>query len=248
MFNIETPNTINQIKTVFHGFGMWDVNERTTSAPTKIKLFHLTYYTAFLTSIVVEAFSTNNPDDSVFLSACAIILSVHAVRMFYIMFRKSEILHLINALGTHSTTERKEFFEVNKKLRMFTKLSNTFVSACTADLVFLSIFPAISGKKMIVNIAFPFQNGQSSYWMKHAFIILGCIYPILCFFLSIIILYLLVSCAIKYETLGNQLKSIGVTTGRTDEKIKLNGVKTENHKFFIKDLIDAVNAHRKINE
>lgn len=86
---------------------------------------------------------------------------------------------------------------------------------------------------MILNIALPWEDGPIIYWIKHVFIVIGCIYPIVSISLTIIIMYLMVNIEIKYEMLGNQLKVLGTINNRTNENVKLKVSKTE---IFLRDL------------
>lgn len=249
MYRTEIPKVINQILAVFYKIGIWDVPERTKFSRIGLKLFHFIYYITFVISIIMGAFLTTDSDEFVFLSGVSFGVCLHIVRMFYIISRKEKILNFIQAIGLHTTNEVVEFVEINRKLKKLTKFATYFVSGCIVDLIFLTIFPVLSGKKMIVNIAFPqsfpWENGPSTYWIKHLFIVIGCIYPIILILLTIIVMYLMLNYAIKYEMLGNQLKVLGVknTSSKKTEKMKVC-----KEELFVKCLIDAIQNHREINE
>lgn len=245
MYSTEIPRIINQLIAVFYKIGIWNVPERTKFAQIGLKLFHSIYYTTFVMSFVVGAFLTTDPDELVILSVGSIALSLNIVRFFYIISKQNEILNFIHVIGSHTANEGEEFVEVNRKLKNFTKFSTSFLTACIVNLVFFAIFPFLLSKKTIVDIAFPqsfpWENGPSTYWIEHAFIIVGSMYAILWTSLSVIILYLMLNGAIKYEMLGNRLRILGQQNVNKKQKV----LKTE---LFLEDLIATIENHQKINE
>lgn len=253
MYNIELPKTVNRIIAVFYGLGLWDTQEHQTGYwSTALKMFHFAYYISCVTSIAVKALLTNDTDDSVFLTALAILATVHVFRMLYIILKKNETTKLIHKIGTHTTNDTDEFVRVDNKIKKFMKFGNGFLLACICEVSMVIIFPILSHEKPIINVAFPF-NGRIVFWIKQMFVLFGALYSVVCVCLSVIIWYLLLNCAIKYELLGVELRNLG------DCKImhpsndcttvqKLSNLKRQDLENFLGDLIEAVKSHREINE
>lgn len=248
MFNIQVPSTITHTLAVFYGLGFWDSNNKSVFFSNALKLFHFTYYVSFGTSIAVGALISNNPDDFTFLSALFIIVVVHFVRMLYLFGKRTEIIDLIYRIGTHSTNERSELTQVKRKLEIFTKFAKTFYSACYVNVFLALISPIFSSEELLINIAFPWKSLRAVFWISHAFIVLGCVLSLTVYILTLIVWYLMLNAAIKYELLGTQMRNMGVvyTADTSNVKLKLSTKAKQN--LFLSDLIKVIKAHRKIIE
>lgn len=241
MYTIEIPHIINQIYAVFYGLGMWDIKDRITIYEILQKLFHVIYYLSFLTSTAIGAIITDDLDDFVFSTAIAIIATVQLCRLFVIIWKKDEILMLVNQSGLHFTEELGEFIQVNKKLKKFERFVKYVILALLVEAFLMLIFPIFFRGKLLISSAFYWQNSQISFWIIHIHTVLGCTHSIVCILLSVIVCYLMINCAIKYEMLGNRLKNMGADTN--DPKVS----KTEHQQLlFLKDLIDLIEAHQNI--
>lgn len=251
MYNVELPNTINQIIVVFYELGLWDTQQKTVFCTTAVKMIHVAYYISCVTSIAVKALITNDPDDSVFLTALAVLATVHIFRMVYIILKKSETIELVHEIGTHSTNSIEEFIQVDNKIKKFMKFAKAFILACFCEVSMIIIFPAISNEQAIINVAFPLRNSRMTFWVKQVFVLIGALYSVVCVFLSIIIWFLLLNGAIKYEMLGSKFRNLGDTktkdtsTDFTTKKVIIS--KTRQQQEFLKDLKEAIKTHRKIN-
>lgn len=254
MYYSEIPDTIIRMTAVFYRLGMWDSTENRTYRVVTLglKLFHFVYYAMFVVSVALGAFITNDSDEFVFLMCVTTVVALHVFRMFHIMWKKEEILSLIHQVGIHSANNEQELFLVQKKLLAFVKFAKYFIVMCGIGVFFIAIFPVLSrGKLLIFNIAFPFdrKNSVVAFWLANAFITSGGIYSILCFLLSIIIWYLLINVAIKYEILGNQLRNLCVSTVKGSTTVtKQKRSNIEQRQIFPKNLIVAIKTHQKIQE
>lgn len=243
MYNIELPKTITQICAVFYGLGLWSIRDGTTFRENRQKIFQFTYFVSFLISIVVGAIVSNDKDELIFLTVLSIGVSVHALRLFYIIWRKNEILSLIGQCSNYSINKQKDFIRVNKKIILFFKFVNFFIFMLIIAFFLISIFPIFSsGKLLIVNIAFPLdrKHSQIEFWITHVYVVIGCTYCILCTLLSIIIWYLMINCAIKYEILETEFRKIGVQNLKT--------TKITGEQLFLKDLKIAIKSHQETYE
>lgn len=247
MYSIEIHEGLQQIFTIFYGLGMWDIEKRRFFYQSGLKLFHFIYYLLFFLSIAVGACITNNNDELIMLTVASIIAAVHMFRLAYIIWRQNKIISLIHQLSAHSTNDRQEFIKVNNKLENVVKIAKAFLFLCCSGVPLISIHPILSDNKLlIVNIAFPldWKNSSIKFWITHAYIVLGSIYGVLCYLLSIIVWYLMINSAVKYEMLGNQFGIMGFSkkTSATSQKV----AKITKEQLFVEDLDAALKSHQKI--
>ncbi len=246
MYNTDIPDIIIRITESFYWLRVWSRNERTACFGTAIKVFHFAFFLSFLTSVIGGAFLSSDTHEFIFLADLTILLVVHAVRMFYIIWKKNDILTLIHQIGSHYANEFGELVSFTKKLKMFDKFAKTFVLICIIEVLFALIFPVVSSQKILLNIAFPWKTGATTFWITHSFIAIGCAYSILWFLLSVIIWYLMINLSSKYQLLGNQLRNMGVI--KTKQIIDgSTQSETLQEELFLKTLVEAVRTHQKIN-
>lgn len=246
MYYVEIPNTINQIIVIFYELRLWNNKARTTFWERGIKFFHFIFYSSFVMSFAVEAFIHDS--DIIFLAVAFLITCLHMIRFCNIIWKMNEILTLINQLGTHCTNDLEKSIKVKNKLGRFMKFTKCFISACSFEGLLVLIFPIVSKKKLLTDFGFSWETHRIAFWLTDVYNFLGVVYSVLIFFLAIIIWYLMMNGAIRYEILGNQLQNMGmnrrnVMTAQSD-KISL----TEQEMLFIQDLIDAVEAHKTISK
>lgn len=251
MYNIQLPSTINRIIAIFYGLGLWHVKDKTDFCSTTLKMFHFSYFLSFFASIAVKALITNDSDEFVFFAALSIIVAVHVIRMFYIISKKPEIIKLIHQIGTHSTTDIEDAIHFDKKIKNFMKFGKTFMFGCIVEVSLFIIVPALLNDATIINIAFPFGNLRSIFWIKQTFLLIGGGYSVLCVFLSIIIWFLMVNAAIKYDLLGNQLQNLGVMR-KVDQTVEIEQKQFTSNRtkqdIFMADLIVIIQSHQKVNQ
>lgn len=251
MYNIQLPSTIDRIIVIYYGLGLWNVKDKAGFCSTALKMFHFSYFLSFFASIAVKAIVTDDSDEFVFFTALSIIVSVHVIRMFYIIAKKPEILKLIHQIGTHSTTEIEDAIHSEKKIKNFMKFGKGFMFACIVEVSMFIIVPALLNDATIVNIAFPFGNLRSIFWIKQTFLLIGGAYSILSVFLSTTIWFLMVNAAIKYDLLGNQLKNLGVMR-KVEQAVEIEPNQITSNKteqdIFLADLIAIIQSHQKVNQ
>lgn len=250
MYNIDLPDTINRIMVIFYGLRLWNMTEGTAFRSIALKVFHFSYFLSFLASIVVKAVRTSDSDEFVFFIALSIIVTVHVIRMLYIILKSSETINLIYQMGTHSTTEMESFIHVDKKIKKFMKFAKTFILLCAVEVSMFIILPAIWIEVTLINVAFPLGDHRNVFWIKQTFVLIGGVYSVLSVFLSVIIWYLMLSAAIKYDMLGYRMRNLGVmstaTTDSTVQKVIIS--KTIEQQMFLKDLIETIKTHQKTNK
>ncbi len=250
MYKIERPNTIHQLLDIFYRFGMWTCRDVTTFRENCRKLSYFIYFVSFFLSAVIGAYVTDDKDECIFLTVVSVILVVLAYRMWLILYRRNGFLLLLNEIGTHSTNDREEFIQINKKLNGLMKFVCFYLVVLAMGCIFVSVLFPMTTKIHVLNIAIPFDRNHSeiAFWVKSAFLFGGLVCAILCDILTKMVWYLMLNISIEYEILGSQLRRMGKSirpgsTNVTNVKVSLAAQK----QLFLKDLIAAIQTYDKIN-
>lgn len=226
---------------------MWHRGNKATVTETGVKFFYSIYYLVFPISLVGGAVSVTNRDESLFLIEAAIISSVELFKLLYIIWKKDEILDVLNRIGVYSMEEKEEFTLANDKLNRLMKFTSMFLSsAYFCGLCVVLVFPFLgSERSLFFNIAFPldWKTNEFSYWIAFGFIFTETILTAISMLFSVIIWYLMVNCALRYEILGHQIQNMGVikpVEGITNRR------KISN--LFLQDLFAAIESQKHIKE
>ncbi len=244
MYKIDIPETIHRLMGIFYRLGMWSDTNVISLSENCRKLFYFIYFVSFGISIGLGAHSTDDQDESVFLTVLSIIAIVQTYRMWIILWSKNEVLLLVNQIGSHSTDDRETFVRINKTLNVFTKFLRYFLLVVASmSFVCVVLFPATE-KHVILNIALPFDsdNNEIAFWVASAFVGVGFFFAAVCAIITKLIWYLMLSVSFEYKILGNQLRKMGIST-RTDRKASL----AAQQQLFYKDFIAAIQTYDKIN-
>lgn len=241
MHKTDVPTVIYRIMAVFYALKLWSNKEVASFYERGLQFFHSMYFISFITSTVVRACTADEKGDSIILVVGVIIAFVHIFRLWYAITKQKEILTLIDQLGVHSTNDREKSHQVNNKLNNWMNFARYFLLICTSTVTFSTIFPLFSNSMLLYDTGFPADGSRTTFWILHMFTSVGSYYGVLLFSFSPIIWYLLISGAIKYEMLGNQLRDMGVVNSRNrkvSNKIQQN--------LFLKSLIEAIQTHQRV--
>lgn len=187
------------------------------------------------------AWLADDTNDSILSTVLFIQFTVHTFRMHCFLSNETEIVALIHEIGKQVTNDHNEFLKVSKKLKICMQLVNSFILTILCAIPFFS-----SDKKLVFYIAIPldWKNDATEFWLAHAYIVVGAAYAVVCGLFTIIIWFLMINCAIKYEMLGNQLRSVSEigTMGKS------NVSKTYQQKMIVQHLIVAIERHQSTNK
>lgn len=248
MYRIEIPHTINHAIAIFFRLGMWRAEVKTTLSGSQI--FYFIYFLSFTLSVVLGAHTTVDKDECIFLTVISIICIVQGYRLWCILWERSAIFRMVNEIGTHHISDQKVFILINKKLKMFTKFTQYFMLLVFAAFIFALIEPIANGKRLFLNIVFPFDRSNSEivFWMEFLFIAGAMFLSVISSLFTIIIWYLMQSVVLKYNILGKQFENVGVI------KTDINGIETqlkvslvEQQKCYLKDFITAIESYEQID-
>lgn len=228
----------------FHRIGFWQREDESTVRGTSIKILYSIYYLLCSVSLIAGAISSDNKDESIFLTESAIMGVVVSVKLFYITWEKKQIIELLRRIGVYSIEAEENFTLVNKKLR-------NFMNIVTVVLCYIYFGVASSGfvapfigkeRKLFFNIGFPFdyKNNEIAFWIAYAFVCSEIVLAEFVFLLSVIIWFLLINCSVQYEVLGNRIRNMGAV--KSERKIS----QREKQNLFFVELIKVVKSHQQI--
>lgn len=250
MHSMEKPKIIDLIISSFYRLGLWHRGDLDTVNETGIRIFYSIYHLLFPISILSGVVTSGSTDESIFLVEEAIVVTVLSVKLFHIIWRKKEICDLLEVLSVYLIEDHKVFTVVRDKSKDFTKFVTIFVllSSVTAMCAVLVVPFVGSEKKLFLNIAFPLENWKCdniSFWVAFTFFSTEVLLTYMGFLFSVLIWYFMFNCAIRYEMIGYQIRSMGVVN-ETDKKRKISDV--EKEKIFRLDFVTTVESHERINE
>lgn len=101
MYRVELHNGIKQIIAVFHLFGFWDNGIESPWNKTT-KIFMYLFYATFPMSLVAGALNCHTKQESIFLLVVAIAALVQLCKLYFIIWKKSEIFAFIADVGSIS--------------------------------------------------------------------------------------------------------------------------------------------------
>lgn len=243
MYTITVPKRIEQIISLFHFIGYWRNDDGRDIRKWILQLWHLVTYVLFVLLLAAGAFTSDNETESVYLAVVTITALVIAVRMYYFLWKKDQIVRLIHIMGAFSTTYKEDFIKVEDKVRIFIKLISFFwvTLLCTISGKVIISLPIFTSEKVLpLNIYFPLNwktEGPLAYWMAFGFVTYACMTTIVCMLFNVIIWYLMMACEAKYQMLGNEIRNIGT-------KI----TQKENKDLFLHELITLIINHQNLQE
>lgn len=247
MHTITVPRRINQIISLFYFIRLWRCDAVSDFSIMISRIVHLIVYIYYPVSLMTGAFTNDNESEEMFLVVLSIVTFVLAIRLYYILWRKDEIIGFIRKLGAHSITDSEQFDRVNHKITMFIKfitlMELTLLGAVIAMTIITS--PIISAEKQLpMNIYFPadWKHNEIVYWIAFTFVIYEMIISMSSSLLNPVIWYLMMSCAIKYQTLGHEFQNLGFNTGEKSLTEKITSV-DENGDLFHTKLILLIKNH-----
>lgn len=244
MYAVNVPEIIHLIIKAFYRTGLWHLGDEVTVGMMLTKLFFSIYHVLLPLSLFVRAYTTDKSDESIFMIEMGFVFSVLTIKLLYIIWRKKEIVALVNRFGVYSLDNLEQFAMADDKMQSFNKITKFFIVVIyLTNLVAVPVFPFIgSDKKLFYDIAFPldWRNNDFAFWMAFMFLNTELLLSIVAFLFSALTWYLMISCTIKYEILGMFLINMGI---RNNTSIKSA---SDKRNAFLQDLVVAVNSFSQV--
>ncbi|XP_037032673.1 odorant receptor 94a-like [Bradysia coprophila] len=243
MFHVQIDKVIQQTVSLLYYIGIWHRGDEPTAKELRTKFFYCIYYLMFLVSLVVGSVVSEKEDEAIFLVEASIAIAVLTVKLWYLIWKQKPILDLLNQIGVFSIRYEADVGVFNVKLRQFRKFVLLVCVMATVACFEVLFVPFVAKKKnLIFEIGFPldYKNSEIAFWIANSFILTECVLSMITTFFFILIWYLLLSCSLRYNLLGSELKKLGqIISEETNDAI------SEKRKqiIFMQDLKASIVAH-----
>lgn len=242
MYKIEVHKRIHQAIVLFHFVGLLESDN--DSVFRKRSNIHLVLYLFFVVSVALGVYKSNDKFEIIYLAVMWIGSIVQTVRLSYILWKEEKILNFIHQMGVYSIKDYEQFYRTNNRIEAFIKFISSFQLMTFCATIVLLTTP-LYGRSLPLNIYVPldWQVNAMVYWMAYLFVVYSIMLSVVCAVLNTIVWYLMLSCAIKYQILGNDFKNVDLIN---DEEKMLDKRKREKQNFLLKELIVLITKHRNL--
>lgn len=245
--SIKTHEIIDKIIIVLKATGMWQIEEQSYFRKLGKKLVVFTVGLSFTISLIFGAVISDDRNEAIFLLSIGISSALMDVKLAYVLWKKEEITTFLNRICTQVVRRKEELNEINKKLNSFAKLAYTAMITTSVSVSFFIVLtlPVFSAERRLpVNVAFPFdwKNCLLFYWMGHTFVISGVVCVTIATYFTIVYLYIMLNCSLKYQVLANEFRNMDLANVAiiNDFPIKMQ------EKLHLQALIRLIEKHREL--
>lgn len=157
------------------------------------------------------------------------------------------MLDLLVRIGAFSIEDSEDLTAVNKKLKTFMKFVVSLLTIISVTTFFAIIVPIFgSENKLFFNIGFclDWKNNDIAFYLASAFLTTEATMTIIGMLFSTLIWYLLMTCTLRYEVLGSQIRDIGVIKANEATTNKRKVSNAEKQKIFFRDSIATIESHQ----
>lgn len=229
--------------------GIWREGNASNLLEKCRKYFFLGYCIIFQIFNDLSAYISDDVNETIFLTEIGVFYSVITFKQVYLLWKKDEIMSLLNdPITTHSTEYRDTSNYVNGKLKKFLRFLHIYLwmLGITSTFIGMSCFPIFTNERKLpyfISYSFEWTESEIVYWIMYGFVTLAIVYGYLFNLVTIFIWYLMFNYSLAYEVLGNQLRNLGVYQ-ETNEKFESCGTKDSD--LYHVELIRSINVHRNI--
>lgn len=237
--NIEVPPRITQIFSLFYFMRLWRVGDVSDFS----KFVQMILYFNYPASLLAGAFTNANETQQIFMIVASIITVVLTVRLYYILWKKDEILGFVHTFGSHSIQDNDQYNRVTNRISTLMKsilLLELMTSFCIVGLAVTSLPIFTTEKKLPLNVYIPldWKHNDFIYWTAYVLLVYDFVLTLVCILQNVIVSYLMMSCAIQYETLGIELRNVGYIS---------EGKRSNEEQFYVK-LLDMIRRHQELQK
>lgn len=252
MYVVELENGMSRLIKLFFAIGFWHRGDNPTLTQIVINTFYCVYYLFFPISLIAGAITNENSAESVSLLAIALSNVTLVVKIYHIIWRKKDILQMMNRNCIYTVDDQETFILIDNKLKSLMKFFTVFAFSA-AMAAFCSIIAHIGylgrERQLFFKIGFPFdyKTNEIAFWLALAFNSTEEIVAVLIIFFSTIVWYLMVHCAFKYEILGHKLRTLGLLK-RDSTAVFQYKRRAEKEEQFLRNLIFGIHFYREVRE
>lgn len=245
MFRVKIHKRIEQIFSILYRVGIWHRENEETVGERRLKLFYSFYYSLLIISLIAGCLESDNKNEQIFLVQTILLATVVLVKLLYLIWRKKEILELLNRICYFCVED-----QIDDKLKNLMTLVTIFIILSNFGAFFSSTILPIhfrNERKLFYTVGFPldWKNNEFAFWLAVAFLFTETIFVSFSFLFSAIMSYLLVNCSLRYKTLGKQIKRMGEIEESEYERPISNA---ERDNLYLRDLLEAIASHKNLKE
>lgn len=245
MYRVEVQPKINLLISLFYKVGIWDESYVESSVwRTILKLFLSIYFTSYILSLIVGGIVSDVIEESIPLILAGTLACVIWVKFHFMIYKKSEILHLLNEVCVYTIRDRKSISKANEKLRNITKFITVLVSTSVITGFYCLTFSPLYTRKLFFNIAFPFdyKSSETAFWLAYTYMTTVYVLVVIGMLFNVFLWYFMYSLALRHRLLEHQITSMGRCSDH--ENVSL----VDKSGFFNQDLIAVIRIHEKTKE
>lgn len=211
MYRVDVHNFVKRIMSTFQLIGWWDSDGQTKWS----NLRKLCLFVIFVSFCVALGVGVINKDDS-FLAVVALSATVQIFKLYYIIWRSSDVRHFIYSVGSFELDSREDFDHVNGQVKRFARVMNTFLIYTVVPVIVAALFSAVANllgkqKFLLCNVSFPldWNHTELGFWMAFVFVYLNCFYAITSIQLDVIVWYVMMGFTTRLQLIGNNFRRLG---------------------------------------
>lgn len=252
MFAIEVDKTIRYFINVFYRVGIWSSDDESSFRKFGKKFVYIVFGALFPIFFATNSFLCSDRNESIYSVLTALEAAIQYVKLLYLLFKKDEILALVNnkidPIENHSDYDKN-----NKKLKKFMRFARPYCISIyiTVALLIVIKLPVFSSDKGLpFFISFTWNDSAIIYWLAFSYMLLS---TPLCATVNLstpLIWYIMLNCSIKYELLGIKLRNVGSGNKTIEPRVKKNqkNLKLTRGSTYVEDLIIFTKDHRRLAE
>ncbi len=234
----------------FYRMGIWSRLNEETVREKILKIFYTFYFPLGISSLITGAIATDDDDERIFLTQISINCMVLQAKLLYLIWRKSEILEILNRVCCYDVNDHEELIFINNMLEnLLTFTIVVFGAVNFSEFTSVVIVPIQfhDEKKLFFNIGFPLdtENDEFAYWLADIFLATQMVIVTISLLFSVIVWYLMANCGLRYKVLGEKIKRIG---GIKPVDGKMTNKREISDSLYNRDLVDAIESHKNLKE
>ncbi len=255
METIKPHKIIYRIIALLRAFGVWETDSQSNFRKLLKKFTLLIFTVTFCTSLALGAIDSVDRNEAIFLVASSIAFGLVNVKLSYILWKKKDLDKFLNRICVHTVEREEEFIKINKKLNNFANVAYTAMAAMSSSITVLivSSMPFFSAeRRLAVNIKFPFdwKTNALFHWCGWFFIAVALMYASLVTYFTIVYLYIMLNCSVKYQVLGDEIRNVNRAKDLAIQNKVYSSYSSmkELDKLRFRDLKKIIAKHQKLIE
>lgn len=233
---VKVKKLIQEFERTVYFIGLWP-NENSSIYFKMYGIFvFCAFYLPYVIAAAIGAVVTKIFAERIFLVMCTTSGSCLILKIIHFYRKREDIRKVLDEMNDYTIHDQMQYDQINGKIEKFSKFKS-FVFRVVYGVVGLQlVVPLILQEKvLLIKIWVPidWSHSNAAYWIINVYsVICIALYAVAIEF-SVIVWYLMLNFALKYEMLGCQLMNLGNNGGCSSR--------------FKTDLINCIESHLQIN-